>query len=111
MRDGDQSKELRHAIEQTNDWVRYISYNRDMVDRELNLPAIGTHPLRLVVIGRDAELSPENRAKLKTTMELDRGLRLWTYDDLLRTAEASIQTAFGPAGLGPGISFLGRRPT
>jgi len=65
-RDGQQREELTHAINQIADWIQYIGNNKQKVETELGLVGISTNPRSLVIIGRSASLTDDNRRKLVT---------------------------------------------
>jgi hypothetical protein len=60
-KDGHPRHELTHAIGQIYDWLRYIQENKSKIERELDLIGISATPRSLVVIGRSASLSEDNR--------------------------------------------------
>ncbi len=98
-KDGQQREELTHAIDQISDWIRYIEDNRKKVEEELGLTGISTSPRALVVIGRSASLTEENRRKLTTLQNQSGKLRILTYDDLLAGARANLERILGPLTL------------
>ncbi len=98
-RDGQQREELTHAINQITDWVQYIGDNKRRVEEELGLPGISTNPRTLVVIGRSASLTEDNRHKLATLQAQQNKLRILTYDDLLASARANLERLLGPLAL------------
>ena len=91
---GDPTAKLTHAISQTDDWTRYIQDNLTTVRNELQLDRITPHPKRLVVIGRDRDLTEDNKRRLRV-MERD-NLKIWTYDDVYSNAKTTIENFFGP---------------
>ncbi len=95
-KDGQQHEDLTHAINQVLDWLRYIQDNPDTVHRELGLEGISPHPQCLIVIGRSARLTDQDRRKLATLQGSSPRLRILTYDDLLVTATQSIGNLLGP---------------
>jgi hypothetical protein len=95
-RDGQQREELTHAINQTFDWIQYIANSKKEVEEKLGLLGISTNPRTLVVIGRSALLTEENRRKLITLQAQNNKLRILTYDDLLATARATLEKILGP---------------
>jgi Domain of unknown function (DUF4263) len=97
--DGQQRQELTHAINQTYDWIQYIADNKSKVEDELGLIGIAPHPRTLVVIGRSASLTQENRRKLVTLQAQQQHLRILTYDDVLERARACLERILGPMGL------------
>lgn len=93
---GDQSADLNHACSQITDWKRYIQQNLSTVQNELGLTGISSNPRSLVVIGRSADLTPENRAKLVTMETETHNQKIMTYDDVYLNAKAVIENMFGP---------------
>lgn len=98
-KDGQQREELTHALNQISDWVQYISDNKRRVEEDLGLTGISTNPRILVIIGRSASLTAENRAKLTTLQAQQNKLRILTYDDLLISARANLERFLGPLDL------------
>jgi hypothetical protein len=98
LKDGQQTRELTHAITQINDWVRYIQDNKSTVERELGLAGISATPRALAVMGRSEELTEANRRML-TLMQGASNLLILTYDDLLDRARANLERHFGPLSL------------
>ena len=98
-KDGQQRQELTHAINQITDWVQYIADNKQKVEEELGLDGISTNPRTLVVIGRSASLTSENRRKLVTLQDQQNKLSILTYDDLIAAARANLERIFGPLAL------------
>ena len=99
VQSGDPSSELNHACSQIADWKRYIQDNLSTVQREVGLTGISANPRSLVVIGRSASLTPENRRKL-TTLESDTpSRRIMTYDDVYDNAKALLENMFGPLNI------------
>ena len=98
-KDGQQREELTHAINQITDWIQYIQDNKCLVEKELELVGISTNPRMLVVIGRSASLTEENRHKLATLQAQQNKLRILTYDDLLAAARSNLERILGPLTL------------
>jgi Domain of unknown function (DUF4263) len=98
--DGQQREELTHAINQIVDWLQYISDNKQGVEQDLGLQGISTNPRTLVVIGRSASLTADNRRKLETLQAQQNKLRILTYDDVLAAARANLERILGPLGFG-----------
>ena len=98
-KDGQQREELTHAINQISDWVQYIEDNRSEVESSLGLVGISTSPRTLVVIGRSAALSDENRRKITAIQNQHGKLRILTYDDLLASARANLERILGPLSI------------
>ena len=57
---------------------------------------ISSNPRALVVIGRSASLTDDNRRKLVTIQARHNNLRIVTYDDLLATARSNLTRILGP---------------
>jgi hypothetical protein len=95
-KDGQPHEDLVHAMNQISDWLRYIEDNLATVQHELDLVDISTSPRRLIVIGRSADLTPDNRRKLTTLQNENPKLKILTYDDLLVTARTVIENLLGP---------------
>ena len=105
-KDGQQTEDLTHAIDQITNWKRFLEVNPDIVKRELKLEGISTDPQKLVVIGRSATLSQENRRKLTTIMNNQPKLTIMTYDDLYERAKTHIENLLGPLWeTAPGIEI------
>ena len=94
--DGQQRAELTHAIDQVTDWRRYIEDNLRYAQQELKLEGISGNPKCLVVIGRQATLTPEMRRKLVTIQNGMPWLKLMTYDDVLSNARSTFENIVGP---------------
>ena len=103
--DGQQRQELTHAINQILDWVGHIQRNHLEVEEVLGLTGISTNPRCLVVIGRSASLTEENRKKLATLVSMSNKLRVLTYDDLLASARATLTQILGPLDLESNLDF------
>jgi hypothetical protein len=95
-KDGQPSQDLTHAISQIDDWLRYIEDNKATVERELGLRGISVTSRTLVVIGRSAALTDDNRRKLAVMQGQRSRLLILTYDDLLDRARANLERLFGP---------------
>jgi len=98
-KNGQQREELTHAINQIMDWIQYIANNKQRVEEELGLIGISTNPRSLVVIGRSASLTEENRRKLATLQAQQNKLRILTYDDVIAAARANLERLLGPFSL------------
>jgi hypothetical protein len=96
IQSGDQSADLNHACSQITDWKRYIQHNLSTVQNELGLTGVSSNPRSLIVIGRSADLTPENRAKLVTMETETHNQKIMTYDDVYLNAKAVIENLFGP---------------
>lgn len=95
-KDGQQRQELTHAINQLLDWIQYINDHKPEVEQELGLIGISSNPRALVVIGRSASLTDDDRRKLITIQARHNNLRILTYDDLLATARCNLTRILGP---------------
>lgn len=100
--DGQQKAELTHAIDQLNDWKRYIEDNLRTVEHELDLEGISSNPEGIVVIGRSQALTSENKRKLTTMGNQNPKLKILTYDDVYENAKALVENLFGPIWNVPG---------
>jgi hypothetical protein len=98
-KDGQERQALTHAISQIRGWVRYIEDNKTTVEAELGLTGISSNPRRLIVIGRKASLTDQNRRTLATLQNEQPKLRILTYDDLLDRARATLERILGPLSL------------
>jgi len=101
-KDGQQRQELTHAIDQISDWIEYIAAHRELVERDLGLTGISAGPRALVVMGRSAHLTDNDRRKLVTLQDRQPKLRIMTYDDVLVSARATLERILGP------MSIVGR---
>jgi len=97
--DGHPRHELTHAIGQIDDWLGYIQTNKVMVERELGLSGISATPRTLVVIGRAASLTADNRQKLAVMQGQRPHLSILTYDDLIERARIHLERHFGPLSI------------
>jgi hypothetical protein len=98
-KNGQQREELTHAINQITDWIQYIADNKQKVEEKLGLSGISTNPRTLVVIGRSASLTEDNRHKLVTLQAQQNKLRILTYEDLIASARANLEQILGPLAL------------
>jgi hypothetical protein len=98
-KDGQQRQELTHAINQIQDWLQYIQDNKTAVKEKLGLVGISTTPRTLVVIGRNAGLSEENRRKLVVIQGQTPKLQILTYDEIILRARANLERLFGPLSM------------
>lgn len=96
LKNGDRSKELKHAQDQISEWKRYIADNLSTVRTELNLADISSNPRSLIVIGRLKYLNAANRRILQTIENDSPKNRIITYDDLYENTKAIIENLFGP---------------
>jgi len=93
-KDGQQRQELTHAFNQILDWRIFIEDNLPMVQQQL--VGISANPRSLIVIGRSATLSDDDRRKLATLQSQIPRLRILTYDDLIQSSKAFAENLFGP---------------
>ncbi len=108
--DGHPRQELNHAIGQIDDWTQYIQDHKS--DIEKRFPGMSTSPRAIVVIGRSAALTDENRHKLTTIMNQRPKLRILTYDDVLMNARTTAEQLLGPLGFETNMEmfFFNRAP-
>jgi len=78
--------EVTHALQQVEDWLRWLRENPDRAPNGLD-PRLPVHGL--VVIGRGDALSEEDHFRL-LNLNANRQIQLITYDDLLSKLEALI---------------------
>jgi hypothetical protein len=95
-KDGHPRQELNHAIGQIRDWVRYIQDNKAQVEIEQGLVGVSATPRTLIVIGRAASLTEENRRSLVGMQSEQPRLTILTYDDLVSRARAELERLLGP---------------
>ena len=95
IQSGDPSSDLNHASTQIADWKRYIQDNLSTVQRELGLVGISSNPRSLVVIGRSANLTPENRRKLVAMESETPSRKIMTFDDVYENAKVLLENMFG----------------
>lgn len=95
-RDGQQREELTHAFNQITDWRIFIEDNLHHVQEDLGLVGISSNPRSLLVIGRSAALSDDDRRKLATLQSQIPRLRILTYDELIQSSRAVAENLFGP---------------
>jgi hypothetical protein len=95
-KDGQQRQELTHAFNQVIDWRIFIENNLQKVQEEIGLLGISSNPRSLIVIGRSADLTEEDRRKLSTLQGQIPRLRILTYDDLIQSSKAMAENLFGP---------------
>ncbi len=81
--------------------VIFLENNLSYCQTELGLTGISANPDALIVIGRSAGLSDENRRKLVTLQSQIPKLRIMTYDDLIENGKAVAENLFGP------LNFVG----
>jgi hypothetical protein len=97
--DGHPRVELTHAVGQIDDWLQYIQADKAKVEGELDLHGISATPRTLVVIGRSASLTEDNRGRLAVMQSQRPRLSILTYDDLIDRARANLERHFGPLSL------------
>lgn len=95
-KDGQQRQELTHAFNQIIDWRIFIEDNLQSVQEEIGLLGISSNPRSLIVIGRSADLTEEDRRKLSTLQGQIPKLRILTYDELIQSSKAMAENLFGP---------------
>jgi hypothetical protein len=84
---------------QIDDWLGYIQENRAKVESDLGLTGISATPRTLVVIGRSASLTEDNRRKLTVMQGQRPRLLILTYDDLINRARANLEQHLGPLSI------------
>lgn len=85
-------KEVTHAVQQVEDWLRWWRRNPSRAPEGLD-PAL--HPEGLVVIGRSRDLDPAEKERLYH-LNQTRHVQVVTYDDLLEKLETLILNLEGP---------------
>jgi hypothetical protein len=93
-KDGHPRQPLNHAMGQIDDWIQYIQDNKAIIERDL--PGIAATPRMLVVIGRSASLTENNRRRLALLQGQRPRLSILTYDDIIRRARENLERHFGP---------------
>ena len=94
-RKGDPTADLTHALRQIDDWRSWLSRNRDYASRPreqsgLGLVDIDPELVGLIILGREADVSPETddrRRRLARQHRVD----IHTYDWLADRAQANLQ--------------------
>jgi hypothetical protein len=105
-KDGHPRQALAHAISQIRDWVRHIQGNRAQVEQDLGLAGISVTPRSLVVIGRSASLTEQNRRTLAVMQSEQPRLTILTYDDLILRARTQLERLLGPFFVkGPNVNM------
>jgi hypothetical protein len=79
---------VTHALKQTKDWDVWLEKNKAYVQNKL--PGFET-PRYMVVIGRSAEFTDDQKAYMRSYNRDFRNTELVTYDDVLARFEATIQ--------------------
>ncbi len=97
--DGHPRQALTHAISQINDWLSYIHDNKQKVEQELGLTGISAAPRTMVVIGRSASLTEDNRRTLAVMQGQQPRLAIMTYDDAIDRARVQLERLFGPLSI------------
>ncbi len=69
------------------------------MESDLGLQCISSNRRTLIVIGRSASLTEQNRRKLSTIQASQNNLRIVTYDDLLAGARSNLERILGPMAL------------
>ncbi len=95
-KDGHPRQELTHAVGQIHDWLAFIQDHKAEVEQTLGVSGFSSTPRTLVVIGRSAALTEENRRKLAVMQGECRHLSIITYDDLIERARLNLERLFGP---------------
>jgi hypothetical protein len=80
---GEQSAHLTHAVSQVQDWLRYISDNRDTVRREDGLTNV-YKPTGEVIAGRDSHLNDIAKRRFDWSRSEASKISIRTYDMLLQ---------------------------
>ena len=105
-KDGHPRQALAHAISQIRDWVRHIQGNRAQVEQDLGLAGIAVTPRSLVVIGRSASLTEQNRRTLAVMQSEQPRLTILTYDDLMLRVRTQLERLLGPFFVkGPNVNM------
>jgi hypothetical protein len=81
------SAPFRHAIQQVEDWLRYLDENLDSARREDCLPGL-YKPTGEVVIGRSSQLGETANRRFQYTRAESKRILLKTYDMVLEEAIA-----------------------
>lgn len=93
---GDLSATVNHALCQVEDWQEWIESNLPIVEKYY--PGIKS-PEAWVIVGRDRDLSDAGKRRIaRRNINMRGRVKIRTYDDLLRDANAyvqSIENAFG----------------
>lgn len=76
---GQETKEVTHAVQQVNDWLRWW---RSRSDHPLVKESADVEPRGVVIIGRSSQLTAEDRIKLAHNNQ-GRNVEVITYDELL----------------------------
>jgi hypothetical protein len=97
--DGHPRQAFTHAVSQINDWLSYLHDNKQKVEQELGLIGISATPRTMVVIGRSAALTEDNRRMLAVMQGQQPRLTIMTYDDLIDRARVQLERLFGPLSI------------
>ena len=79
---------VTHALKQTKDWDVWLERNKAYVQNKL--PGFET-PRYMIVIGRSAEFTDDQKAYMRSYNRDFKNTELLTYDDVLARFEATIQ--------------------
>ncbi len=95
MKNGRMSEQLDEGLRQINEWRRWISANLDTAKRSraemgLGLTGIEPSPPGLLIVGREADLTPEHAAMRKQLGD-HHNVRIHSYDWLLREAQSRLE--------------------
>jgi len=90
LQNGRMSEQLDEGLRQINEWRRWIAANLDTAKRPrsdmgLGLTGIESDPPGLLLIGREADLTPEDAARRKQLGD-QHNVRIHSYDWLAREA-------------------------
>lgn len=94
LKNGRMCEQLDEGLRQIDDWRRWIAANRDTARRPrtemgLGLTAIDSDPPGLLLIGRDADITPDH-AQRRQQLARHYGVRIHSYDWLVREARRRI---------------------
>lgn len=81
------SSKFTHAIQQVEDWLRYIDENLDSVRREDRLEGL-YKPTGQVVMGRDSDLNESGATRFRYKRSENSRISLCTYDMIVSEARA-----------------------
>lgn len=90
-RRGDVHSDLGHAIRQVLDWERWIEKSKRHL--QTKLPDFQTCRY-LIILGRDRDLTQQDRERLQAFSRLCSRLRIITYDDLLADSKQLFRSLF-----------------
>jgi len=94
LKSGRTSEQLDEGLRQINEWRRWIAANIDMAKRPrgemgLGLSGIESSPPGILLIGREADLTPEH-ASMRKQLGDQHNVKIRSYDWLLREARARL---------------------